>query len=200
MPRAKGTPWKIDISGQRFSHWLVLERIAGSMWRCKCDCGGIYAVSGSSLKLGNSIQCKKCSPRKHGLEATKVYNAWAAMKQRCLNEKTRFYHLYGGRGIMVCDKWMKFDGFFEDMGVPKTNRHSLGRINNDGNYCKENCRWETPKQQIRNRSNTKFVIYDGEKKSLAEISEKFGHKAKLVRDRLKSGWSIEDALTKPKRK
>ena len=199
MPRTVGTPWKIDLSGKQFGDWIVLKRIAGSVWLCKCKCGIEKDVSGSSLTLGKSVRCKSCATKKHGLEATKVYNTWSAMKQRCLNSNNKFYHLYGGRGITVCEEWISFEGFLKDMGIPKKGQ-SIGRIDNDGNYCKENCRWETQKQQIRNRSNTKYVVYNGETKSVAELAEIFGHTARNVRERLKAGWSIEEAIIKPNRK
>lgn len=194
MPRKSGTAWKIDISGQSFNDWYVISRIAGSMWLCQCKCGNSTAVSGSSLKLGKSKCCKRCSQKRHGMEGTKIYNIWAGMKQRCQNQNYHSYEYYGGRGIKVSSEWQNFETFYHDMGIPPLGM-SLDRKDNNGNYCKENCRWATSKQQMQNRRNSKIVEYNGISKSLMEWSIEIGVKYSTMKSRLYSGWSIEKILT-----
>lgn len=194
MPRKVGTPWKIEISGQKFGKWLVLHRVAGSMWLCRCECGAETAVPGSMLKLGKSTMCKSCASTKHGMEGTRTYNIWAGMKQRCQNENYHGYSMYGGRGISVCTDWKSFDRFFRDMGKAPKGK-SLGRIDNDGKYEKANCRWETPKQQIRNRGNTRFVTFRGERKSLAEWAERTGIPLNVLKQRYLRKWPAAKLLS-----
>jgi hypothetical protein len=97
----------------------------------------------------------------HGLTSSSTYNSWKSLKRRCNNPSYEWFHLYGGRGISYADKWETFGGFLEDMGEkPKKGWH-IDRINNDGNYCKENCRWVEPKINLNNRSNTKIWTVHG---------------------------------------
>jgi hypothetical protein len=199
MPRKVGTPWKIELSGKVFNEWTVLNRIAGSLWLCKCSCGDEYAVAGNSLTLGKSKKCKKCTSKTHGLEGSKIYMAWAQMKKRCLCKTSKEYKNYGERGIKVCDSWLKFENFLADMGTPQQG-FSLDRINNNGNYEPFNCRWATQKQQNRNTRKTLYIEYEGKMQCLADLAEKYGHKPITVRNRLKFGWGIDDALKKPNRK
>lgn len=198
MPRKKGTPWKIDLVGQKFGKWSVVSRVAGSMWLCRCDCGIERPVSGSSLTLGKSKGCWSCHSRKHGMEGSTTYNIWAGLIQRCTNPKSAGYPRYGGRGINVCDRWRKsFAAFLEDMGE-RPDGLSIERINNAGNYEPSNCKWATQSEQIRNRKVTVFLEYEGIKRSLAEWAELYGIKRKVLANRINKGWSVKDALTKPK--
>ncbi len=197
MPRVKGQPHKIDISGNKYGKWTVLERVAGATWNCICECGAIKAVTGSSLKLGTSTSCG-CSQYdvhiKHGMEGTNIYNIWAGMIQRCTNKKYKYFHRYGARGINVCQRWLDFRNFYSDMG-DKPAGMSLDRIDNDGNYCKENCKWSTPTEQIRNRSVTEFVDVNGIKTPVAKLAENAGISRKLLSARLKRGINLKDALS-----
>lgn len=197
MPRKKGTPYLVDISGHRFNRWLVLSRIAGSLWMCRCDCGTEKAVSGSSLKLGTSPSCGCLSKErvtKHGMEGTAIYNTWAQMLARCNNPNSTSYKNYGAKGIKVCERWKDFRNFYADMGDKKEGM-TIDRIDNESGYSPDNVRWSNWKTQSRNKRNTIFLEFDGQKRPMSEWSEIKKIKRKVLENRIRAGWSIEDALT-----
>lgn len=159
-------PVLIDITGKRFGRLVVISRAprdghGNDKWDCRCDCGKPTTVLGYSLRSGETKSCG-CLSREitskrattHGL-GTKApeYEAWKGLSKRCANENTKCYNRYGGRGVTVCNRWRGVDGypnFLSDMGKKPTAEHSLDRINNDGNYEPNNCRWATKAQQARN--------------------------------------------------
>lgn len=104
------------------------------------------------------------------------------------------YPTYGGVGIKVCKEWKTFVGFFEDMGHPPTPIHSIERIDNSKGYSKDNCRWATPKEQARNRKSSRWVTYKQKTKTIAEWAEELGLPQSLVGNRLRAGWSVEEAF------
>jgi hypothetical protein len=119
------------------------------------------------------------------------------MKSRCLSEKSRQYHNYGGRGIKVCDRWMSFIGFLEDMGI-RPDGHSIDRIDPNGNYEPSNCRWATRTEQMNNRTVSKFLVIDGVKKTVADWARVDGAAPmEAIRSRLKYGWTPSEAVFKP---
>lgn len=126
---------------------------------------------------------------------THIRNVYHHMLHRCNNPNDKSYPRYGGRGIKVCDRWMIFENFKNDMGERPSNDHQLDRINNDGNYEPGNCRWATRKQQSRNRSNNIIFDYNGVKASAPEIAELSGVKLKTIYNRLRKGMSIEVAAS-----
>jgi len=141
---------------------------------------------------------------KHGMERTRFYRIWWQIKQRCLNKNTKYFKNYGGRGITVCDKWLKFENFRDDMyksylkhvekfGERKT---SIDRIDNDDNYKKKNCRFVTPKDQANNRRNNIVLEFNGESLTMSQWSRKLNINYKALYSRIKRNWSIERALTK----
>jgi hypothetical protein len=136
---------------------------------------------------------------KHGKKWTRVYGIWCAMRSRCGNPNTKFYELYGGRGITVCDRWQKFDAFLEDMGEPPEG-HSIERIDNDKGYSKDNCKWIPLKDQAKNRRSARMIEAHGKNMTLTEWAEQSGIDAKTIWHRLNYGWSADDAVTKPIRK
>ena len=131
---------------------------------------------------------------KPGRSRTKLYNSWNTMIQRCTNPNNKNYPWYGGRGVEVCLEWHHFENFLEDMGK-RPEGMSLGRIDNDGPYCKDNCRWATAKQQAQNRRSCHLLEYAGKIHSIMEWSKLLGIPHSVLYGRIRHGWSVEKALT-----
>ena len=110
------------------------------------------------------------------------------MLDRCLNEKSKCFDRYGGRGILVCDSWLSFTSFYEDMGEPTTPDHTIERKDNNGNYCKANCEWIHYSLQAANRRTTVHVDYDGEKLCAAEADRRLGFARGTISRRISKGW------------
>lgn len=198
----------IDMTSQRFGHWFVLKRAQKNqnkkaMWICRCDCGREAVVVGCNLRSGITTRCKSCASREiattHGYSRTRLHNIWANMKARCKNKRCPTFKHYGGRGISVCKEWMESFEAFRDWAL--RNGYSEGleidRINNDGNYCPENCRWATRKQQNRNTSQNRMITINGTTKNISEWAELSGVNYFTIRWRLRNGISGENLLTKP---
>lgn len=154
-----------NLVGNRYTRWLVLEYIGCTnrqynlhKWLCKCDCGTVREVDGGSLKSGNSTSCGCLKVEKfkervttHGMTNSKIWNSYRGMKERCTNKNNKRYESYGGRGISYDPKWETFEGFLEDMLPTYQEGLELDRIDVNGNYCKENCRWSTQSEQCYNQ-------------------------------------------------
>lgn len=146
------------LTGKRFGRLFVIKKAGKNksksiLWECLCDCGNTKIVIGSNLRSGDTKSCGclfKESLTTHGMIGTPVYKTWEMMIQRCYNANYDSYKFYGGRGIIVCDKWLKFGRFFEDMGE-RPDGLSIDRVDNEKGYFKDNCIWATQTQQIRNR-------------------------------------------------
>jgi hypothetical protein len=169
-----------DLSNQRFGKLVAIEVDSSFKlpirWTCKCDCGKIKPIRAYQLTSGRSKTCG-CSNKtsrkaiKHGKANERIYKVWTTMKARCHNMQNSSYSYYGARGITVCDHWRdSFENFLADMGEPE-NRYTLDRIDTNGNYCKENCRWADSTTQARNtrikssnKSGSKGVCYKRDKK------------------------------------
>jgi len=201
-PGAHGVRFK-DLTGQVFGRWTVLNfhsrsKNGASVWLCRCECGAFVPVVANSLQTGNSRSCVNCAIRTiHGMAGTLEYNTWSAMLFRCSNPKAVDYALYGGRGIRVCERWKVIENFIEDMGPRPSVKHSIDRIDNDGNYEPNNCRWATPIEQGRNRRGNRMLTYNGMTLCMAELAEEFGINQVTLSGRLKRGWSVERAITTP---
>jgi hypothetical protein len=151
------------ISGELFGRWAVLEKTKilsrTAYHECRCDCGNIKFVSVYKLRSSQSkscgcLQAEITSKRSlaHGFSRTRtrVYRIWCCMITRCINPNASNYGRYGGRGIKVSEQWRKFENFLRDMGEPPEG-FSIDRLNNNGNYCRENCAWRSPLDQAKNR-------------------------------------------------
>lgn len=197
-----------DFTGQNFGRLTVLKRMVNnrwshSCWLCRCDCGNEKTILGYNLTNGTTQSCgclhkerASAAQRTHGYSKSKTYGSWVDMIRRCTQPHNKNYQHYGGRGIKVCKRWSKFVNFLEDMGeVPMG--YQIDRIDNDQGYCKSNCRWATRKQQARNKQYNHLVTYQEKTLCLSEWAEQTGIAKDTIRHRLKNGWPVEKALTKP---
>jgi len=202
--------WKIISTFKRGNH-VVAE--------CICDCGTQKIVRFSSITGGDSTSCgcyaKECASKrfstKGGISKHPLYHRWQGMNRRCYNNKRKDFKYYGGRGISVCDEWIEsnpegFNNFLKDMEATFITNLELDREDNDGCYCKDNCRWVDRTTQVINRRYKEGSIftpreleYQGEVLHLKATADKFGLSRNMLSDRLLSGMSLEDAINKDKR-
>ena len=204
---------RLNLIGQQFGRLTVIrkqrmKKYGRAYWLCQCQCGKKTFVKGTDLTLLKTKSCgcyrrEKTSQvfRKHGDSGyvmSRLYRAWAGMKQRCLNINCEQYKYYGGRGIKLYKMWHDYvtfknwalaNGWREDL--------EIDRIDNDGNYCPENCRWVTHKENCRNTRRTRWFTINGETKSLADWCDIYDISYKTVHARLTRGWGLEDALVTP---
>lgn len=167
---------------------------------CRCDCGKERTVRNSSLVHGETRSCGCIGANKtHGLAKSPTWNVWARMKGRCLNVASPDYKDYGGRGIAVCDKWMAFEGFFEDMGI-RPEGMSIDRIDNNRGYFKDNCRWASAGVQAGNKRTSIKLTIGGISGCLATLARRSEVKYMTIYMRLAAGWDAERAFTEPARK
>ena len=204
-----------NLIGMRFGRLTVIE-FAGmrnygvkklhkrAMWTCKCECGTEKIICKDSLVQGSTRSCgcfhKEVAIKvntSHGQYRTRAHITWMNMKSRCLNPQHPHYQNWGGRGIKVCERWLKFENFLEDMGE-RPRGLTLERIDNSLGYCKDNCIYATPTQQSRNRRCNRYIVHNGERRALWDWGERTGLGVSVIEQRLdKLGWSIEEALTTP---
>lgn len=168
----------IELTGKRFGRLVIIGRAENDGGGLSQSCGCMWR---EAIKSANTTHGQS----RVGQE-TPEYEVWASMVQRC-----------GGRGIAVCDRWRKFENFFADMGPRLSCRHSLDRINNDGNYEPGNCRWATRIEQANNTRGNRRVTFDGETLTLSQWAKRVGIAANTLRQRLDSDWPVERTLTEP---
>ena len=134
----------------------------------------------------------------HGMTKTPEFRAWAHMKHRCFNPNHPRYLDWGGRGIMVCDRWKNsFENFLADMGTKPSPKHSIDRIDNDGDYCPDNCRWATKTDQSNNKRNNRLITIRNKTYTIAQWTKEMGYGRDVIWNRLKDGWSDYDAVMTP---
>jgi hypothetical protein len=203
-----------DLTGKRFGRLVVFAKHGRgkhgkTLWACVCDCGGDCIVTHSSLTQGNTRSCGCLLAesrgangrlnRTHGLTHLREYRIWVNMKSRCSDPNQPAYPNYGGRGISVCERWrLSFEDFLEDMKRAPEG-HEIDRIDSDGNYEPGNCRWATSTQNTRNRRITPRYEHNGRIMSLGDWADECGIRYKVLLDRLRGGWTLEDAMTTPVR-
>lgn len=187
---------------------ILIERVNGRLWKMKCSCGEIFVAQPSDSKG----VCRKCameklseertkhgeSPKQGKRNASKLYSIWVNMRNRCSNQENKSFAYYGGRGISVCDEWNEFlnfekwaiqNGFEENL--------TLDRIDVNGNYEPENCRWISRKEQMRNTRSNHLLTYNGDTKTMAEWAEITGIPYSTLKQRInKYNYSVEKALNK----
>ena len=203
-----------DLTGQRFARLTVIKELeeresSGDVrWLCRCDCGRDVIANSYSLKKGKTKSCgcysrEMAAKRKttHGLTANgqpRIYRTWTSMKQRCLNPNCKNYPHYGGRGITVCQEWRDdFQAFYNwAMANGYQDDLQIDRIDNDGNYEPGNCRWTECKGNIRNRSNTVRISYQGKNLTIPEWVQITGLPETTIRERYRAGKPPEEILKK----
>lgn len=172
-----------EVVGDKFGRLTLLKKVAVGKypsWLCQCECGTIKTFLIHNLRNSSTSSCgcfldeARHIPKniKHGLTKTRIYNIWRGMKTRCVNKNDTVYRYYGGRDIKVCERWKIFQNFYSDMNksyekhlaIHGKKNTTLDRINNNGNYCKENCRWATLSEQVSNRRRNTLIdrYFDGE--------------------------------------
>ena len=195
-----------NFTNQRFGRLVVIKQASKNpvKWLCRCDCGKETSVFADNLRRGHTQSCGCLNQElrleritTHGMSGTRVYRIWFDMKRRGKDPNRQDYRYYHGRGIKVSSRWEKFENFFQDMGLPPTDKHTLDRIDNDGDYSPENCRWATRKEQARNTRNNRNITYNGETHCLAEWCEILHLKPHTFHNRIKQGWLEEEALFTP---
>lgn len=197
--------------GQQFGFWTVIKVIDYTVKKhrvaeCRCACGAEKQVRIGKLLAGESESCG-CQQRAnlitHGRttaearETSREYWIWNSMVQRCTNEKNKGFHNYGGRGITVCDRWLKFENFYADMG-PKPEGMSIERRDNDAGYSPENCCWIPRGSQNRNRRISRMITANGSEKCITEWARKLGVSHATIIARINNGWPEDKAVTLPK--
>jgi hypothetical protein len=207
-------PRKINMIGRRFGTLTVISEAPNPYkrkpiaWLCKCECGKTIVVEGGLLRRGyySSCGCQRIellrkAMTKHGLTDTKLYHSWKCMKYRCLNSHYTEYHLYGGRGITVCNEWLTFENFAKwALANGYKEGLSIDRIDANGNYERNNCKWSTAKEQANNKRNNHFITCEGETHTLAEWADIKGLDYGCLESRLNNlGWDIKTALNRPSR-
>lgn len=206
----------LDLIGQKFGRLTVIERQESrqgrSMWLCQCECGKQKIVSSSHLKSGAVKSCgclnKEIASkrgelskigertRKHGDFGTKLYGIWAGMKRRCNNPNTKYYADYGGRGIQVCEEWQNYEPFRAwALSHGYCKGMSIERIDVDGDYCPENCKWIPLSEQNRNKRLTIYIEYQGKRYTVKEVAKITGLKERTIRARCKRGWTSEQIFS-----
>lgn len=197
-------PKIIEIAGQRFAKLTVIKRVTNDSSRCicKCDCGTVKEYSVSNVRSLRTKSCgciKSTTPphnKSHDMTNTSTYKTWCHMIYRCNNPSSKSYPDYGGRGISVCDRWLTFENFLSDMGE-RPGGLTIDRIDNDGNYEKQNCRWATKKKQANNRRTSKLIEYNQETYTMSELATISGLPLKTFWSRFNSGWDIDRIMKTP---
>jgi len=194
-----------NLSGLQFGKLKIISfcesRGGRRHWNCQCECGGTRIVKTSDLRNGHVKSCGclvvVCKPT-HGLSRSPEYTIWKSMRARCLNKKHKSFNRYGGRGILVCERWLhSFQNFITDMGTRPLTGHSIERIDSNGNYEPSNCKWVAWGVQANNRSNNVTIEAFGERHTISEWAKIKNLRRDTIGARLKRGWSKEAAITTP---
>lgn len=194
--------------GQKFGKLTVIEPVYERnrwLWRCKCECGNETIVWPNQIMRGKQNACH-CGKSKtfhemyyvHGESHTRLHNIWKGMRKRCNNKNSSRYDFYGGRGIKHCDEWNDYLTFKKwAVGSGYDDTMTLERIDVNGDYCPENCKWIKAEEQQKNKRNTIRVEENGETLCLKDWCDMHGMNYRTVHSRIKRGWDMERALNTP---
>ena len=203
-----------DLTGMVFNRLTVVskcERRDGETqkWHCKCECGNFIDVPAYRLTNGNTKSCGclkkeraaengRLSSFKHGDTKTRLWHIWSGMRRRCDEKTNKDYARYGGRGIKVCDEWNEYTSF-KDWAINNgySEELSIDRIDTNGDYCPDNCKWATVIEQNNNRRSNHVVAYEGKSHTIAEWSRITSIPPKTLRYRIVSGWDLNDVFNTP---
>lgn len=201
----------LDLTGQKYGRYTVISRMGlnkagNATWLCECECGVRKVVAAGALRSGVTRSCgcwiREVTSRRslsHGQTKTRLHRIWTGMKTRCINSNATNFLDYGGRGIKVCDEWASDFVVFRDWALANgyTDQLTIDRINNNGSYNPENCRWVSSfKQQGNKRSNRRIVI-DGISKTVSEWAREYDIDPQAIWARLNRGWDGTAAVLTP---
>lgn len=201
----------LDLTGEKFGRLTVVEHVGMNQrgkatWECRCECGNICTIEGVKLTSGHTKSCG-CYNRDaakerfltHGMSKTRLYNIWRVMIKRCTYENAINYANYGARGIRVCDEWQGFEGFKKwALAHGYADNLTIDRIDNNGDYTPDNCRWVDMTTQLRNTSRNRLIMFRGETHCMKDWAEILGMNYRTLKQRINVyGWSVERAFTTP---
>lgn len=202
--------FEFDLEGKKFGRWTVTgyshRKGTKYFWFCECECGGKKVVDGWIVRSGQSSSCgclyreTRVSRKTHGMHDSYEYRKWQMMRSRCSNPNIDGYEYYGGRGIKVCDRWNHgqggFEAFIDDMGLSPSKEHTIDRIDCNGDYCPENCRWASVAEQCRNtRRSIKATDKNGVTKNICDWARDCGcSSSSLLSKRIDDGMTIDEAI------
>lgn len=198
---------RIDLTGQRFGRLTVISYYGAdkgqTKWNCICDCGNEHIAASRSLRHGDTRSCGCIlrefneSQRTHGRQPRRLHRIWSGMKCRCHDPNNKDFRNYGARGISVSEEWSGFEAF-RDWALSHGYRDdlTLDRIDVNGNYSPENCRWATAEEQANNRTNNHKVSYKGETKNVSEWAKQYGIDASLFHAAIRRGKTIDEIVSK----
>lgn len=190
MPSQRRPNAKIDVvAGMKYGRLTLIREASrsssGRMVVCRCECGAVGIFIFKSIRTGNTSSCgclrremvarknfrHGSAPRRENGERIPEYVIWKGMRQRCCIDNREHADRYALRGIFICERWNNFENFLKDMGRRPSDSHQIDRIDNDGPYSPENCRWVTPKEQQRNKRSNTVLVFNGTSATIAEWSE-----------------------------
>lgn len=199
-----------DLTGRRFGRLTVIGRAPNkgerTMWICKCDCGNIKTIGRANLVKGTTQSCgclhkeavRAINKKKHGGTGSPTYIRWRSMKSRCYNPNDIGYANYGGRGIRVCERWLNsYEAFVADMGVVPSREYTLDRIDVNGDYCPENCKWATMKEQSNNKRNNRLLTHNNRTQTISQWCDELGFSRNLAQKRLLDGFTEFEDIFAP---
>ena len=213
--KRKSSPRRKDHTGEVYGNTKVIDfshidNGGNAYWNCMCgQCKKIYTTSIHNLKRAKHPICEKCrlenarkSHTTHGKSDDRLFTIWMNMKARCYRKTSKDYPNYGGRGIKICDEWINNFQEFYDWAIKNgySDELTIDRIDVNGNYEPDNCRWATREEQENNKRNSVYYEIDGVKHTISKWADLYNMPKELVRTRVKRGMNIKKALTYPKQK